>query len=212
LSATCAFSNQPKRQQRINFSPIAKTTTQIAKSIPPSRRIKGLHEIIAPHTSRLSSITQTMPGIFSSCITSTRPGLSTRGPFGFGEKRRTRAVSCLRSNQHSSGTSRTESSYGSVSDSEMASTSLHSKVVGSRGSDVISTNISTVTAATSVSVIIPVSQGFYSNKKNNAMIFPNISNGDQSTGDYQKRRKRPQYQPPRSPSPCEWGYFVDTAS
>ena len=74
MSATCAFSNQPKRQQRINSSPIAKTTTQIAKSIPPSRRITGLHEIKLLHT-QVDCPVSPKPCREYSALVSPQPGL-----------------------------------------------------------------------------------------------------------------------------------------
>ena len=146
-----------------------------------------------------------MPGIFSSCTISARPGLSSSGPFGKAEVRRKRGFdSCSRSSKYGSGTSRTESSYGSLYDSERTFASIHSEVLRSQRIGVKNKNSSVGTATTTHSTTN--SQRFYSNKENNAMIFSNKLVGK----DYGREEKQRQYKPSRSSSPCEWGYFVDT--
>jgi hypothetical protein len=153
-----------------------------------------------------------MPGIFSSCIIATRPGLSSCRSFGMGEVGRPREFGiCIRNSKYESGTIHTEISCSSSYDSDRTFTSISSEIVRSQGGDVSSKDTSTV-AATGRSLNLPAtSRGFYSNKENNAMIFSNDSNDYRSGKDYGRRRKERQYQPSRSSSPCEWGYFVDTA-
>ena len=153
-----------------------------------------------------------MPGIFSSFIIATRPGLSSHRSVGKGEVGRTRELgSCIRNNKYESGTIHTDSSCSSSYDSDKTFTSINSDIVQSEGVDVrndVSSKDTSTVAATGRSLnLAATSRGFYSNKEHNAMIFSNDSNAYRRGKDCGRRR----YQPSRSSSPCEWGYFVDTA-
>jgi hypothetical protein len=88
--------------------------------------------------------------------------------------------------------------------------SIPSEGIRSQGSDVSSKNTSTVLAMARPANPTFASRGFYSNKENNAMLFFNETGDDRCCKAHGRRRKQRQYQPSRSPSPCEWGYFVDT--
>ena len=157
-----------------------------------------------------------MPGIFSSCIIATQPGLSSRRSVGKGEVGRTREFGiCIRNSKHESGTSHTDSTCSSSYDSDRTFTSINSDIVQSQGvdtrNDVSSKDTSTVAANGRSLNLAATSRGFYSNKENNATIFSNDSNAYHRGKDCGRRRKQRRYQPSRSSSPCEWGYFVDTA-
>ena len=145
-----------------------------------------------------------MPGIFSSCIISNRLGKpDIRRTRGFG--------SCSRNSKYSSETSRTESSYGSFDDVDRAFTSIHIDGLGSQGSDLSSHNTSVISATTRSTNPTATSRGFYSNKEHNAMIFSSKSDENRNMKGFVRTRKERQFEPPPSPCPCEWGYFVDTA-
>lgn len=152
-----------------------------------------------------------MPGIFSSSITSNRPGLSSCRSLGKAEICRTRGFgSYIRSGKYSNETSRTESSYSIIGDSDRMFASIHIDGLRTQGSDDFSDNTSTTSESVSMNRT-SISREFYSNKEHNAMIFAKTPDSNQNSKCYGRRQKQRQYQPSPSPSPCEWGYFVDTA-
>lgn len=153
-----------------------------------------------------------MPGIFSTCIISTRSGLSRDDLHGHitDERRRRRGFDRISCDSETSGTDSMDRSYDSGS------------IFGnSQSTD--SNNSIRVTDATERSTTnttnTPSCRGFYSNKDNKAMIF--VTEQDERHGEIlgslsqqcqsscQRQRKR-QYQPSLSSSPCQWGYFVDS--
>mmetsp|Transcript_15404 Transcript_15404/g.33216 ORF Transcript_15404/g.33216 Transcript_15404/m.33216 type:complete len:154 (-) Transcript_15404:114-575(-) len=152
-----------------------------------------------------------MPGIFSACIMSARPGLSRDDLRGHitDERRRRRGFDRISCDSETSGTDSIDRSYDSGSIFE------NSQSTDSNNSIRVTDATERSTAATNTSSC----RGFYSNKDNKAMIF--MTERDERHGEIlgslsqqcqslcQRQRKR-QYQPSLSSSPCQWGYFVDS--
>ena len=173
-----------------------------------------------------------MPGVFSSCIISCRPGLSSDDRLikGGERRRRIRGFSSVGDSSCGSGTCRTSSfatcySNSSTIRSDTTIRSSKSDDTSSSRSTSSSSGIQTTTSNSSKNYSAAATEtatrrsnpcrAFYSNKENTAMIFTNHHDrNDEHFGSSsrQHQRKR-QYQPSLSPSPlpCVWGYFVDTA-
>eukprot|EP00536_Pseudo-nitzschia_multiseries_P013639 jgi/Psemu1/35825/gm1.35825_g len=157
-----------------------------------------------------------MPGIFSTCIISTRPGLShgdrrarqRRRPLGFDN-----SISVGSTASHSGSMSSSNDSEGlsQCNNNNNNNNKRRKSQIGRSETEAV-VRLAYDGASSR--------RGFYSNKDNKAMIF--VTNHDQGREDglglrseqrpnsHDRQRKR-HHLIERSSGPCEWGYFVDTA-